>query len=885
MNIMKKILPVLLSLSLLFSFGAVTAAGEEPRPEQDGAASRKIQELTVEEDAILYTVSSENELVYNVTHSAQLSKNVAVTDLSENGIDSLKELKKALGTPDLPAPRLGTDPGQRSLGDAVRANLGFNKKGKIVSVQIVSVQERPIIGISWRHDAISEDYQKHAEAFERNGALAVYLPRIGSEAEAAAVLRSVSGIFVTGGEGWNPSRYGQVQLPHGSSNYNKERDDSDLLLIRGALEEDVPMLAVCRGAQGINIALGGELIQDIPYYLGQKVISGEIDASRVTAIVSGTIPDSVPGYDQLPERLKRSVQDSGYKMVNMEGGLICHTYNKETDTYDTYNGAACMAGHLRVRVDGLSHGKGYHPLQGGDGNENVAISRDSRWLYEMFGTDTLETVLSLHHQAVDPEHLGEGVSIAARSSDGIVEAIEVPSASFALGLQWHPEKDALEDSRETDVDQDACNVPLSALVQHAAEKAAQRLIPQPIASHDADGKPGLSWESIDDAVSYQVYRSTTGEPGSFKRLKTVTENAYVNVKAEAGTTWWYKVRSVTAAGRKSELSEPIRVTARPDAPKVKGTLSKEGKPVLTWKAISGAVKYQIFCSETGVAGSFDWVANTADTHFVYARAEAGKTFWYKVRAVTEDDTKGGYDEPVRLTAAPAAPVVVGSLSDTGKPALRWQAVEGAVKYQIFRSATGEEGSFTRIKTVKVLEHVNQNARAGRTYWYCVRAVNEEGTLGAFSESVKLTAAKEPIPAPTPTPEPVRSYQIFVEDVSWEEASRRCEEKGGHLAVVRNAEELEQIKALAEESGAVYVWLGCRRVDGQLQWVTGESVAYYLWRQGEPSYRDSYDDAAEDYLLLWKLRGEWSYNDSREDPVKDFPTVYRGRIAYVCEFDS
>ena len=45
-----------------------------------------------------------------------------------------------------------------------------------------------------------------------------------------------------------------------------------------------------------------------------------------------------------------------------------------------------------------------------------------------------------HHQSVNPEKLAPGMTVAAISSDGIIEAIEYQSATFALAVQWHPER-------------------------------------------------------------------------------------------------------------------------------------------------------------------------------------------------------------------------------------------------------------------------------------------------------------------------------------------------------------------------------------------------------------------------------------------------------------
>lgn len=86
---------------------------------------------------------------------------------------------------------------------------------------------------------------------------------------------------------------------------------------------------------------------------------------------------------------------------------------------------------------------------------------------------TLNLVATAHHQADDPERLGNGLTVVARSSDGIIEAVEHQDSLFALALQFHPERDALGDSRTDadgnpiDINQDQCNALLGALVKYA----------------------------------------------------------------------------------------------------------------------------------------------------------------------------------------------------------------------------------------------------------------------------------------------------------------------------------------------------------------------------------------------------------------------------------
>ena len=377
-------------------------------------------------DAILYTVDESGNLEYNVVYEARIANTVQVADATKGGsIDTLDELDTVLGEPD-PTPKelTGTPHEDRTLGDAVVADLTITGD-EITAIEVTDVQERPVIGISWKKDSIGTDYQGFAEAFERNGAQAIFLPQVKTDEEAEDIFSRINGVFMTGGEDWNPDLYHEEAYPHGSSGWNDARDTSDLHLMQNAIELDVPMLAVCRGEQGFNIAMGGGLIQDVPTYLGQQVEAGKISKDRVTEI-----------------------EDTGIGWGD--------------------NKKPCDTPHYRVTVDGLVHsgGNGYHKLD--TENNGIGIAADSKWLSSIFGgADSIDLIATAHHQSVDPKNLGKGLTVAARSSDGIIEAIEHQDSLFALGLQWHPERDALEDTKGTDVDQDLSNAPLRALVHYA----------------------------------------------------------------------------------------------------------------------------------------------------------------------------------------------------------------------------------------------------------------------------------------------------------------------------------------------------------------------------------------------------------------------------------
>ena len=76
------------------------------------------------------------------------------------------------------------------------------------------------------------------------------------------VLARVDGVLLTGGLDVDPVLYGEA--PHPTTDAAPERDAFELPLARAAVKRDVPLFAICRGVQVLNVAEGGTLFQDIP---------------------------------------------------------------------------------------------------------------------------------------------------------------------------------------------------------------------------------------------------------------------------------------------------------------------------------------------------------------------------------------------------------------------------------------------------------------------------------------------------------------------------------------------------------------------------------------------------------------------------------------------
>jgi putative glutamine amidotransferase len=103
----------------------------------------------------------------------------------------------------------------------------------------------------------------YVTALENAGLIPLIVPPLTSADAASSVLDSVAGLVLTGGEDVDPARYGEERHEKVRS-VNAARDATEAALVEEARARGTPVLAICRGIQILNVALGGTLVQDIP---------------------------------------------------------------------------------------------------------------------------------------------------------------------------------------------------------------------------------------------------------------------------------------------------------------------------------------------------------------------------------------------------------------------------------------------------------------------------------------------------------------------------------------------------------------------------------------------------------------------------------------------
>ena len=290
-------------------------------------------------------------------------------------------------------------------------------------------------------------------------------------------------------------------------------------------------------------------------------------------------------------------------------------------------------------------------------------------------------------------------------------------------------------------------------VTYRAASTGTLSAPSVTGGKDSQGRPTLKWNAVSGAAKYEVYRARSKD-GDYIKYSTVTGTSYTNTSyIESGNTYYYKVRALKSDGTAGAWSSVVSVTYKQTltAPAVTGGNDAQGRPTLTWKAVSGAAKYEVYRarSKDGTYSKYSTTTGTAYTNSSYLTS--GATYYYKVRALDANGNAGPYSAVVSVTCRLklTAPTVTGSTDSQGRPTLKWNAVTGAAKYEVYR-ARSKDGDYIKYSTVTGTSYTNTSYLAnGATYYYKVRALGSDGTAGPDSTPVSVTY-KAPFGAPLVT---------------------------------------------------------------------------------------------------------------------------------------
>ncbi|MEP3430520.1 MAG: gamma-glutamyl-gamma-aminobutyrate hydrolase family protein [Roseibium sp.] len=131
---------------------------------------------------------------------------------------------------------------------------------------LVTADVKSIDGFNW-HAVISTYLQAIVKGSD---AVPMILPALGADLDLDAALDQVDGVLATGSRSnVNPQLYGQDPI-EANGPYDPDRDSTTLPLLKRAMERGIPIFAICRGMQELNVALGGSLLTEIQNLEGRN---------------------------------------------------------------------------------------------------------------------------------------------------------------------------------------------------------------------------------------------------------------------------------------------------------------------------------------------------------------------------------------------------------------------------------------------------------------------------------------------------------------------------------------------------------------------------------------------------------------------------------------
>lgn len=180
---------------------------------------------------------------------------------------------------------------------------------------------KPVIGITASMEIDETKYMVHhhnVKAIKKTGGIPIMLPYLLMEEDVEQIAHQIDGLYATGGYDIDPTLFNEEPHPQ-LGTIIPDRDAFEIALMKRLLEMGKPVLGVCRGCQILNIAVGGDMYQDIYTQIdrdllqhSQKAPSGH--ASHFVEVVKGSLLYELTGTDRLKvnsrhHQANRSVPD------------------------------------------------------------------------------------------------------------------------------------------------------------------------------------------------------------------------------------------------------------------------------------------------------------------------------------------------------------------------------------------------------------------------------------------------------------------------------------------------------------------------------------------------------------------------------------------------
>jgi fibronectin type 3 domain-containing protein len=272
-----------------------------------------------------------------------------------------------------------------------------------------------------------------------------------------------------------------------------------------------------------------------------------------------------------------------------------------------------------------------------------------------------------------------------------------------------------------------------------ATPAAPPAAPTGLEATAGNAQVSLTWTASSGATGYNVKRSTVSG-GPYAQVSSRTSANFTDAGLANGTTYYYVVSALNAAGESPNSSQvsatPAAPATLPSAPAGLAATAGNAEVNLTWTASAGATSYHLKRSTTS-GGPYTQVAAPTATNDTDTGLTNGTTYYYVVSALNAAGESANSSQVSATPAAPAtppsAPAGLAATAGNAQVSLTWTASTGATSYHVKRSTTNG-GPYTQVAAPAAASDIDSGLTNGTTYYYVVSALNAEGESANSSQA-------------------------------------------------------------------------------------------------------------------------------------------------------
>ena len=227
---------------------------------------------------------------------------------------------------------------------------------------------------------------------------------------------------------------------------------------------------------------------------------------------------------------------------------------------------------------------------------------------------------------------------------------------------------------------------------------------------------------------------------------TIDDYAFYNVTA---TAYYPEDNATWTANTLQNYGGTLTWVAYSKIPKPSKIVNVVSGVHVYWNKVRGVEKYGLWRSETGINGTYKWVANPTVPHFTDTKAESGKTYYYKVTTMDASGKHSEKSDAIGITYV-STPDISSRVNKAAGITLGWKKVPGATGYAIYRKSYSGNDAWVRVATISgnatfTWTDTSVKNNNGTAYKYTIRALagsnmkTLSGCRNAGRSMVRLTS--------------------------------------------------------------------------------------------------------------------------------------------------